>query len=301
MANNTVLERLRAEFRSSGELKRLIIINTVVFIFLIGLRVISNLFKSEELYRIIANGMALPGNFGDLIFKPWSLITSLFTHYDLSHFFWNMLMLFFTGRLYLAFFSGSRLVVTYILGGMFGGLLQIAAYQIFPLFEDVPMGGIIGASGAIYAIIGAILYHRPKTTVQLFFAINIPFWVLAGLFLLSDFMALDQKSNVAHFAHIGGALFGVLSVMGMQNHNQLVNRLTRYWSNIKWTNPFKRQARFKVYKNDDVRRMTDDEYRGSKKENQDKVNAILEKISKGGYDSLTKSEKEFLFKFGNDL
>jgi len=301
MTGETLGDKIKQEFRSGSKLNQLLLINTIVFIILAIILALSNLTQSGGLYNVLLSILSLPGEPGEILFQPWSIITNLFVHKDLSHFFWNMLMLYLIGRLFITLFSENRLVTTYLLGGIFGGLLHVLAYQIFPLLIAEPHYGVIGASGSIYALIGAILYFRPTTKVQLLLLrVEIPFWLIAGLFLIGDLTALDAQDGVARFAHIGGAIFGVLSVLNIQNSKQFMNRLTRYWSNKNWRNPFKQNKRFKVYKNEDYKRMSDDEYRSVKKDNQEKVNAILDKISKGGYDGLSKAEKEFLFKYGND-
>ncbi len=300
MASGTVLNRLKSEFNSSGMLRQLIIINSIVFVAVILLRVSANLFQIEPVFVGVMNALAMPGEFSGLLYQPWSLVTNLFTHEAFSHFIWNMVGLYFVGRLFLSFFEGNRLLMTYLLGGMFGALLHVLSYNL-PLFDDITPKGVIGASASIYAVMGAILYYRPKTTINLPFNIAVPFWLIAVLFLIGDISNLDQLNGVSNFAHIGGAIFGAVSMVNIDRPNQFMNRLTRYWTNINWRNPFKRQPRFKVYKSDEVRQMTDDQYRSHKKNNQDKVNAILDKINKGGYDSLSKAEKEFLFKYGNDL
>jgi len=303
MGNNTLLDRLKHEFKIGGIVKQLILINAIVFLSLILLEVFAKLFNVEFVYVFIFKMLALPGDLSDVIFQPWSIITNIFVHSGLSHFFWNMLVLYFIGRLYTQFFSDNRLLVTFIIGGVVGSLLQVSSYYIFPYFENAPHLPVVGASGAVYALIGAILYYRPRLEINLFI-ITVPFWIIGMLFILSNIVSLTTISpsgGVAYFAHVGGVAFGFISVMNLNSSKQFTNRMVRFWENTKWKNPFKRRTKFKIYKNEDIRKMSDDEYRGTKKGNQEKVNAILEKISKGGYDSLTKAEKEFLFKFGNDL
>ena len=301
MAESRLLSRLKNEFNSGSEFKRLIIINAVVFLGLVFLKVITSLFKIESIYNSVASQLILPGKFSEVIFKPWTMLTHMFTHLELAHFFWNMIMLFLIGRLFLSLFGGRRLIVTYLIGGLIGGLFHILSYQMFPLFEGVIIKGATGASGSVYAFIGAILYYKPKIEIRVYFTFKIPFWILASIILLGDVLGLVKPGNIAHFAHIGGALFGVLSVMNIQSSKQYMNRIIKFWENINWKNPFKKRTKFKVYKNEEYRKMNDDDYRHLKQDNQAKIDAILDKISKGGYSSLSKAEKDFLFKFGNDL
>ncbi|MFD1550868.1 hypothetical protein DNU06_05300 [Putridiphycobacter roseus] len=295
-----LVERIKYEFKHGGSLKTLIIINVLAFLFLKLIYIFSELFNAPVFYKWVGNTLSMPGELSGLLFQPWSMVTSLFMHADIFHLLFNMIMLYYVGNIFLTFFSQKKLVLTYILGGIAGNLLHTLSYDIFPFYMHISPMGVIGASGAVYAFFGAILYYRPTLNVQLIFGINIPFWLLALFFLIGDFTALTKPDGVAHFAHIGGALFGVISMLKVEERSQFMNRLERWFYGIQWRNIFKSKPKMKVYKNKDYRKMNDDQYRDSKKEQQDKINAILDKVSKGGYDSISKAEKEFLFKFSNE-
>jgi membrane associated rhomboid family serine protease len=300
MSNLNLVDRLKYEFKTGGNLKILIFINVLVFVFFAVLEIFTTLFKVPGVYGFIREQAALPGTLFEIVLQPWSLITSLFVHADFFHIAFNMLWLFFIGQLFLQYFSQRKLLLTYILGGIAGSLLHVLSYDIFPYLQMRDPKGLIGASGAVEAFFGAMLFYRPTIKVQLFFGISIPFWVLALFFILSDFSALTRLDGVAHFAHIGGFLFGLVSMINVNQSNQFMNRIERWFFNVDFTRIFKRKPRMKVYRNEDFRKMNDDQYRDAKASEQEKVNAILDKISKGGYDSLSKTEKAFLFKFGND-
>lgn len=295
-----LLDRLKYEFKQGGSLKKLILINLLVFVFFTLVYALSQLFNAPDFYVWLGRMTALPGTLTGILFKPWTLLTSLFTHGDLYHIALNMLMFYFVGQLFLTYFNERKLVLTYVLGGIAGGLLHILSYDIFPFFQNQNPASTIGASGAVYAFFGAILFYRPTVNVQLLFGINIPFWVLALFFVLGDFAALTTGDGIAHFAHIGGFLFGIISMVNVQKSSQFMNRFERWVYSFNWSTLFKKKPKMKVYRNEDYRKMNDDEYRQAKASEQDRVNAILDKISKGGYDSLSKTEKAFLFKFGND-
>lgn len=295
-----LLDRIKYEFKNGGSLKTLIIVNVLVFIGLKLIFVFAELFQSPSIYPWIGNVLSMPGELSDLLFQPWAIVTSLFMHADIFHLLFNMIMLYFVGSIFLTFFSERKLFLTYILGGIAGNLLHVLSYDIFPLYMQFNPMGVIGASGAVYAFFGAILFYRPTLNVRLIFGINIPFWVLTAFFLIGDFAALTKPDGVAHFAHLGGALFGIISVIGVEKSTQFMNRFEKWYFNLSWKHIFKPKPKLKVYKNKDYRKMNDDQYRDSKNEQQEKINAILDKISKGGYDSISKAEKEFLFKFSNE-
>ncbi len=300
MSQLNLLDRIKYEFRQGSSLKILLLINIIVFVFFELLWIFAKLFKVPEVFYFLKNGTALPGTLTGILYKPWSIFTSLFTHADLYHIALNMLMFYFVGQLFLTYFNQRKLVLTYILGGIAGGLLHILSYDIFPYLNHLSPSSTIGASGAVYAFFGAILYYRPTVTVRLFFGINIPFWILALFFVLGDFASLTRLDGIAHFAHIGGFLFGLISMINVEKPSQFMNRFENWIYDLNINSVFKKKPKMKVYRNEDYRKMNDDEYREAKASEQERVNAILDKISRGGYDSLSKSEKAFLFKFGND-
>ena len=300
MSQLNLVDRLKYEFPQGSSLKILILINVLVFVFFELLWIFTKLFKVPEVFNVLKGATALPGTLTEILFKPWSLFTSLFTHGDFFHIGFNMLMFYFVGQLFLTYFGQRKLVLTYILGGIAGGLLHILSYDIFPYLNHLNPSSTIGASGAVYAFFGAILFYRPTVNVQLFFGINIPFWILAMFFVLGDFASLTRLDGIAHFAHIGGFLFGIISMVNVNKSTQFMNRFERWVYNIDVKSFFTKKPKMKVYKNEDFRKMNDDQYREAKASEQERVNAILDKISNGGYDSLSKAEKAFLFKFGND-
>ena len=300
MAQLNIVERLKLEFKQGGYFKQILLVNVLVFVFFTVLMMFSKLFKVPNIYNYLADLFAMPGQFSEIIWQPWTIITSLFMHKDVYHLLLNMLMFYFVGQLFLNYFSQRKLLLLYILGGIFGAFLHVASYQVFPYLTMRDPKGLIGASAAIYAFFGAILYYRPTVNVQLLFGINIPFWVLAIFFLIGDIMSLTRLDGVAHFAHLGGAIFGIIAMVNIDKSTQFMNKLEMWLKNFSLKNTFKRKPKLKVHKNKDYRKMNDDQYRESKTNQQDKVNAILDKISKGGYESLSKTEKEFLFKFSNE-
>ena len=297
MQRNNIIDFLKSQYKYGGMYVKIIMVNAIVFTVLLLLKVVSELFVSIGLYSFIAELLAMPGTFGSLLFKPWSIITALFTHYGFGHLFWNMLMFFFTARLFVQFFGETRLLSTYIFGGITGGLLHILSYLIFPYFANQDPAAIVGASGAVSAIVGALVFYKPELKARLFFAIEIPFWVLGLLFIAGDLINLTAADGVAHFAHLGGVAFGILSVLDKSQITNIMNKLDKL---VSFKFSFKRQPKMKVYRNTDTKTMTDEEYNSNKSNKKEEMNAILDKISAHGYERLSQREKDFLFKFGND-
>ncbi|MCG8575162.1 MAG: rhomboid family intramembrane serine protease [Flavobacteriales bacterium] len=294
MREESVWAYIRRFFKQSGMTGKLLLVNAIVFLFFTLLFLVQELFKVDGLEDVVKSQFAAPGNPKTLIYKPWSVITQLFTHANFAHFAFNMIMFYFSARIFVMFFGERRLLTTYFLGGIFAYLFHIVCYYTIPAFSTSEAPSLIGASASIMAIFMAISFHRPSYRVQLFGIIPVPLIVLAILYIVGDLRDITSEDNIAHLAHLGGALFGALSIININSSKNFMNRFEKWLSKLKMPS-FKRKPKMKVHKNDEVRNMTDDQYNSQKKANSDRIDAILDKISKKGYDGLTKEEKEILF------
>jgi membrane associated rhomboid family serine protease len=294
MQEQNFFEYLKNLYHRWGMVGKLIALNLGLFLIVGLLGVISFLFKIEGFREDVVLMLAGPGNPVDIIFKPWTLITQLFTHLSFFHFLFNMIMLFFAGRMFVQFFGEKRLLSTYLIGGIFGYITHVVCYYTIPVFQDLGSGVVLGASGAIYAIFAAVGFHRPNLTIHLFGLIRMPIILLVLIMILVDFFSMGANDGVAHLVHLGGAIFGALSIIKVDSPKNFMNRFERWMSKIKWPS-FKRKPKMKVYKDGTVKEMSDDDYRDAKKAHQERVDAILDKISRKGYEGLTKKEKEILF------
>jgi membrane associated rhomboid family serine protease len=237
---------------------------------------------------------ALPTDLSSFIRSPWTLFTSIFSHFSFLHFLMNMLFLYFTGKLFETFFDRKRLVATYLIGGIVGGIVELLAHQIFPALQT-ETSVIVGASGSVMALFVAVSIYRPNLQVNLFGLFPIRLIFLALLFVMIDFLSLGNKDATAHFAHLGGAIIGFFSVKNPTKSSNIITWFIARYDQIRK----RRNTSFTVKKGGKSRSTsfkTDEEYNMEKKQNQAKTDAILDKIAKSGYESLTKAEKEFLFK-----
>jgi hypothetical protein len=219
------------------------------------------------------------------------LFTSIFSHYSFIHLLFNMVFLYFGGKLFLTLFSQKRLFYTYLLGGLFGGIFELIA-QIFPGVEPHP---VIGASGSVMAILVAVAVHRPRMKVNLLGRFPVQLYIFVGVYFLLDFIQLGEKDGTAHFAHLGGATLGMISVLQLSSPGNIINLTQRLGDGIQ--NLFKRKRMRKMPKSKGNSRIkTDEQYNEDAANRQQQVDLILDKISKSGYESLTRKEKDFLFK-----
>lgn len=307
MNERNFIEELKYQWKYGGTHIQLIGVNLIVFIFIGVLSVFGRLiFKSNSnlLDQFSADLFVLHGDPMGLATHPWGLFTSIFAHFDILHFLFNMLFLFFAGRIFLTYFSGARLFYTYLIGGLMGGVVQVLAHIIFPGLEGQSVF-VVGASGSIMAIFIAVAFYRPNTTINLFGVFPVRLIFLAILFVLQDFLSLGRPDDVAHFAHLGGALIGFLSIQNLNEKKNVISAVERFGERLKdrFTALERKNKRSKsklkaqkggAYKAGyDTR--SDEEYNQFKKAQQEELDRILDKISKAGYDSLTKKEKQVLF------
>lgn len=260
---NSIISDLKNTFRTGGMTVKLIFINVLVFIFISLIEVLSRILGGTLLLDITNSIFVLFTPIRDFIIKPWGLFTSIFTHFGILHLLFNMVFLYSVGRMFEQFFSAKRLLYTYILGGVFGGIFEILAHLLLP-------GGatmVIGASGAVMAILVATAFYQPQLTVSVWGLFNMRLIYLAlifiGINLYSVGMGIDD--NTAYFAHLGGALLGYLSVKNPFSSSNVINRGMRLGDKI--VKLFQRKTvkkgNFHYTKNtksDNKRFKTDEEY-----------------------------------------
>jgi hypothetical protein len=210
-----------------------------------------------------------------------------------------MIFLYFAGKMFESLFNSKRLIYTYVLGGLIGGVLEIVAHNTFPLLQGKD-SVIVGASGSVMAIFAALAFYRPNLQVNLFGVFPVRLIFVAGAFILIDLISLGVDDGTAHFAHLGGVIFGMISVHNHMSSSNIINRSQMLGSKINqfFRTLFGLDKKLKVKKGGayhNPRFKTDEEYNLEAKQKQQKTDMILDKIAKSGYDSLTKAEKEFLF------
>lgn len=295
MKKQGVFQSLKSVFQRNGMIGKLILVNAVVFVILQILYFVQGGMDPQQdgVFETTVHYLAGPGDPQDLLYRPWGVVTQMFTHYDFMHFLFNMIFLFFVSQIMVQLLGEKRLLYTYLLGGIFAYLMHVALYYTIPAFSSGSVHDVVGASGSVMAVFCAVAFYRPKLTVYFFGMIKMPIIVLAIIYIVLDLLNAGSSDGVAHFAHLGGALFGALSIVNVKSPKNFMNRFERFLSKIR--NVFKRKPKMKIYHQEEVQQMDDDTYRAEKKVAQERIDAILDKISKKGYDGLTKEEKEILF------
>lgn len=294
------LEEIKVFFRQKSTLSQLILINIIVWIAIRILDAIFFLFASPDI-SILIQWLAVPADLGAFITRPWSILTYMFLQYDFFHILFNMLWLFWFGKIFTEYLSSKQLLSTYILGGFSGGFLYILTFNVFPAFQEVlPHSIALGASASVMAIVVAIAFYVPDFTINLLFLGRIKIIYIAIAYFIIDFIMINSGNAGGHIAHIGGALWGFMYIRLLKKGNDMSKIFDKL--NLKrFSNFFLKDKKTKfrnVYTNNS-RPMTDEDYNFDKAKKQEEIDKILEKISKSGYSSLTKKEKEFLFKVSN--
>ena len=281
----SLINDLKSKFISASIIQQLIYVNVSVFIITLILSSFSGLFENRT--NIIFEWFSLSSSFDQLITKPWTLISYGFLHSGFLHILFNCLILHFFGRLFLEYFTQKQALNFYILGTLFGGLAYLVSYNYFPLFEG-RVHTLVGASAGVTAIVVGIATYIPNYQLQLRIFGYVKLWKLAGVFILFDLISLAGGNGGGHIAHIGGALFGYFYVsQSSNNSSNIFSWFSEFFSKRK--KPL--QTVYKSTKKKNTRKSAD--YK------QAKIDSILDKISKTGYETLTKEEKEFLFKQSN--
>lgn len=280
----SVLKDIQARFKNGTIVEQLIYINLGIFIITAILGSLSGLFQSQG--NFIYQWFSLPSSFEDWMTKPWTIISYGFLHADFLHILFNCIVLYYFGRLFLDYFTPKQLLNFYVLGTLFGGVLFLFSQNYFPLFQG-SRSTLVGASAGISAIVVGLATYIPNYQLRFRFIGYIKTWQLAGIFILLDVIQLAGNNGGGHFAHLGGALFGFLYVSQASN-----KKLDIFGA---FSKPFKtKKSPLKtVYKS---KRKPAPTPKHVKSDKQEKIDTILDKISKSGYDTLTKEEKEFLFK-----
>ncbi|MCL6265382.1 rhomboid family intramembrane serine protease [Flagellimonas myxillae] len=271
--------------------EKLIAINVLVFI-VEGLAL--------ALYDIpLSNWFQLPKDYLEFFGQPWSLITYSFFHASLGHIFWNMIMLYFSGRIFLNLFDNQRFLNVYFLGVLVGGLVFLLSYNFFPTLLSSNTV-LIGASAGVTAVLIFICAYIPNQEVRLIF-FNVKLWYIGAFFVLVDLIQIPGGGNVGgRLAHLGGALLGYVYARQLLKGNDIGSGFAKFWKGFAQIfKPQEKKAPLKtVYKKKESKAKSKADY--DKAAHQKKIDDILDKISKSGYESLSKAEKDFLFKAGKE-
>jgi hypothetical protein len=222
----------------------------------------------------------------------------MFTHFNFLHILFNMLVLFWFGKIFLQYLSARQMLSTYILGGLAGAILSLLFINGFPGLREHLGSPMLGASASIMAIVIAIAFYVPDYTLYMLFIGPVRLKYIALVFIIMDVLMIGSYNAGGHIAHLGGAIYGYTFITLFRKGRDIGDWLNNLLD--KAVTLFKPRPHLNVTYRKAAKRVSDEEYNRSKVDQQREIDRILDKIAQGGYESLTKKEKETLFKMSNN-
>ncbi|GAB2764810.1 rhomboid family intramembrane serine protease [Rhabdobacter roseus] len=297
-----IFDDFRREFdKSENALVKIILINTVIFLALLLAKVVLTLGESGNAYVWLVDLFRLPASPNEFIYKPWTIITYFFTHEEIFHILFNMLFLYWFGRLVDEYLGAKRMVALYILGGIAGGLIYMGIYNLLPHFQaEVGASRMLGASAAAFSVAVGASTLLPNYTFNLIFLGPIRIKYIAFFYIILSLAQSIGPNAGGNLAHLGGALLGYVFIKLLQSGTDLGRPVYAIMGG--WSNLFRRRPTMRVtYREKQVHRSATLYSSAAPSASveipdQDEIDAILDKISKSGYESLTKEEKQKLFR-----
>ncbi len=286
--------------RSNHAHVQLIIINVAIFLFMGVVYVFSKIGGLEAVFQFVYDQFTIPPQLGEFLTRPWTLFTYSFAHSlsDIFHILFNMLALYWFGRLFIEYLGSDKLVALYVLGGMAGAVFYLIMFNTIPYFiEASNFNGMVGASAAVYAIMVAVATLLPDYTFFLLFLGPVRIKYIVFFYIVISFIGSVGPNAGGNLAHIGGALMGFVYMKQLQAGVNWGGWITIMLDWIKGL--FESKPKVKVsYRKQEAyaqKNPTKSSVSDKSKISQEEIDAILDKISDGGYESLTKEEKEKLF------
>lgn len=311
----SIWEDLKREFRTGNMITRLILVNLAVFVFINLLWVISGVptgGTAHTIYDLVSEWLSISSNGWEVLTRPWSVISNMFLHQGFFHILFNMLMLYWFGRIVGDLIGDHRILPIYLLGGLAAGLVFFISFNLLPYGNGT--GYAMGASGSVMAIIVAAGILAPDYVLRLILIGDVRLKYIVVFLVLVDIILVGGTDNTGgHWAHLGGAAFGWLFVAQLRVGNDLSAPVNKLFTNIaglfqgkdasrsstdRRSRPkrstTKGKSKFKIVRGEgssDSHKPTIDE--------QARLDQILDKIKQQGYEQLSDEEKEFLFKASN--
>lgn len=274
-------------FRHLNIAEKIIAINVICFVLPFFIRTLLFLFNYPS--EVLFDWFELSPNISTFIYRPWTLITYGFFHSGFGHILWNMVLLYFASQLFLNLFSSQRFINVYFLGILLGGLVFLFSYAVFPVFSG-RYPSMVGSSAGVMAVLIFCCTYTPEQEVRLLF-FNLKLMYLGIALVGIDILQIPSGNSGGHLAHIGGAALGFLYASQLKKGTDIGSSFERLWIGIGSFFSSRRKMKT-VHKSPTMRRPN------AADNHQKKIDAILDKISVSGYESLTKEEKEYLFKEG---
>jgi membrane associated rhomboid family serine protease len=303
MRGGGILDEFKHAFnRPDNGLLQIILINLVVYVGLIFLRVILTLTGGGQVYDQIMQWIMLPAAIPEFLTRPWTLVTYFFLHERFFHILFNMLFLYWFGKIIKEFLGGSKVVNLYVLGGLAGGVFYILIYNTIPFFaERIDSSMMLGASAGVFAVVVGAATFMPNYTILLMFIGPVRIKYIAIFYVILAFAQTTGSNAGGELAHLGGAALGFIYIKQLQQGTDWGKWIHSFFAFIK--SFFVRQPKVKVSYRKSAKAKSQSKSTSSQSAtaksldstSQEEIDAILDKISQFGYESLSKEEKQKLF------
>lgn len=301
----SIIDDLKIRYKDSSLLMRFIYINIAVFVVLRLVGFMSFLFTGAS--DTFVQWLELPSNIHDFLHQPWTVITYMFSHYEVLHILFNMLWLYWLGRIFLVFFNPRQLGGLYVLGGIGGAALYMACYNLIPHLSN-QHSLLLGASASVLAIVVAVAIYRPDYRIALLFIGGISLKWIALITVFIDVIGIENDNMGGHIAHFGGALVGLWFGLSIKRGHDITSWINRCIDAV--VTLFKKRASKPSRSRSAAQRPSFNYHKSTSKgspsaHNQEKsvsndvdeenLDEILGKLKQSGYSALTEEEREFLF------
>ena len=293
MLTGSITNDIKHQFHYGNMVMKLIFVNAGVFLFFGILYLISFITQNTSFYNLLLHQLEMPASLGSLLHQPWSVFTYMFLHTAFFHALFNMLWFYWFGEIFVLYLGDKKILPLYIFGGIAGAITYLLAYNLLPVFKpQVDVSMMLGASASIFAVVFAAATIAPDYEIRLMFIGTVRIKYVAIVSLLLDVINIPYGNAGGYIAHVGGALSGYLYIKSLQGGLDFASPFTKIFDDV--ANLFKPKSNIKVtYKNETI----NSESSSRSKNEQQRVDEILDKIARSGYDSLTKDEKDFLFNY----
>ncbi len=283
------MQRLLNRFAQFNIAEKIILINVVCFVLPFFVKTLLFLFNLPE--HSFFNWFELSPHLTTFLYHPWSLVTYGFLHGSFGHILWNMLLLYYSAQFFLNLFPPKRFLNVYFSGIIAGGLVFLLSYALFPVFKG-HYPSLVGSSAGVMAILIFSCTYMPNQEIRLLF-FNVKLMYLGIGLVVLDILQIPTGNAGGHLAHIGGATLGYLYASQLQNGKDIGQGFDWVIDTVYALFQSKSKMRT-VHKSKPQHRSN------SSVKSQKEIDAILDKISDSGYESLSKEEKDLLFKAGKN-
>lgn len=285
-----IIGDIKRTFKEGSVLTRLIYINLGVFLLV---KILGVFFYLAGQPYLLVDWLSMPSDVNDLINKPWTPFTYMFMHAGFIHLLFNILGLYWFGKLFLFQMDGDKLLSVYLLGGLSGAFLYLIAYNSLPVFQN-SNSILLGASASVYAILVAITFYDPDREVMIPLFGSFKLKYVTAFYILLSVIGISSTNAGGNIAHLGGAFWGWFYIFQLRKGKDIGVGFVKFLDTL--AKFFKRKSHLTVTHKQPPR--DDYTYNRQKNNKQDEINRVLDKIAKSGYDSLSKEEKELLFNQG---